>query len=86
MWARLYSLSSIITDGEHKTLFRCNNYKGYYLLSARNIQNGFISLNKVDYVDQEEFLRISKRCNPKRNDILISCYGYFLDNLYLDNQ
>ena len=64
-----------VTDGEHKTPKRCNNYEGYYLLSARNIQDGYIVLDNVDYVDQEEFLKISKRCYPKRNDILISCSG-----------
>ena len=45
------------------------------MLSARNIQDGYIVLDNVDYVDQEEFLKISKRCYPKRNDILISCSG-----------
>ncbi len=74
-WARVSFLSAIVTDGEHKTPKRCNNYEGYYLLSARNIQDGYIVLDNVDYVDQEEFLKISKRCYPKRNDILISCSG-----------
>ena len=50
-------------------------FQGYYLLSARNIQNGSISLNDVDYVDGEEYEIISKRCNPRKNDVLISCSG-----------
>ncbi|CVI70074.1 Type-1 restriction enzyme EcoKI specificity protein [Eubacteriaceae bacterium CHKCI004] len=74
-WARIASVSSIVTDGEHKTPHRCENYSGYYLLSARNIQNSFLLLDNVDYVDREEYSRISKRCNPKRNDVLISCSG-----------
>ena len=74
-WTRIASVSSIVTDGEHKTPRRCENYSGYYLLSARNIQNSFLLLDNVDYVDREEYSRISKRCNPKRNDILISCSG-----------
>ena len=74
-WARIASVTSIVTDGEHKTPRRCENYSGYYLLSARNIQNAFILLDNVDYVDGEEYSRISKRCNPKRNDVLISCSG-----------
>ena len=32
-------------------------------------------LDDVDFVDREEFDRISIRCNPKRDDILISCSG-----------
>ena len=74
-WARIASVSSIVTDGEHKTPHRCENYSGYYLLSARNIQNSFLLLDNVDYVDREEYSRISKRCSPKRNDVLISCSG-----------
>ena len=74
-WARLVSLSSVITDGEHKTPRRINEFQGYYLLSARNIQNGFLSLVDVDFVDKSEFEKISKRCNPKDNDVLISCSG-----------
>ena len=74
-WTRLFSLCSNITDGEHKTPRRTAEYEGYYLLSARNIRDGHLSLEDVDYVDGKEYLLISKRCNPKRNNILISCSG-----------
>ena len=74
-WARLFSLCSNITDGEHKTPKRTAEYVGYYLLSARNIRDGHLSLEDIDYVDSKEYSLISKRCNPKRNNILISCSG-----------
>ena len=74
-WCRVASVTSILTDGEHKTPHRCESFKGFYLLSARNIRDGFIALDDVDYVDEQEFERISARCNPKRNDVLISCSG-----------
>ena len=74
-WTRLFSLCSNITDGEHKTPRRTAEYVGYYLLSARNIRDGHLSLEDVDYVDGKEYSLISKRCNPKRNNILISCSG-----------
>jgi len=74
-WARLGKISALITDGEHLTPKRCKEYCGYYLLSARNVLDSEISLDNVDYVDAEEYARISKRCNPQRNDILISCSG-----------
>lgn len=74
-WCRLESFSSLVTDGEHKTPRRISSYVGYYLLSARNVLDGSISLNKVDYVDEKEYNQISKRCNPQKNDILISCSG-----------
>ncbi|MBQ8506955.1 MAG: restriction endonuclease subunit S [Clostridia bacterium] len=74
-WAKLNEVSKKITDGEHKTPRRIDSYDGYYLLSARNVRDGFVLLDNVDYVDREEYEKISTRCNPQRNDILISCSG-----------
>lgn len=70
---RLEEIALQVTDGEHQTPKRSS--EGIYLLSARNIQNGFFALQDVDYVPQEEFERIRRRCEPKRGDILISCSG-----------
>lgn len=72
-WCRNLNVSTKITDGEHITPKR--EKSGYYLLSARNIQNGYISYSNVDYVGEDEYLRIRKRCNPEFGDILISCSG-----------
>ena len=69
----LIECSGKITDGEHITPQR--EIDGYYLLSARNIQNGYIDLSDVDYVGLDEYLRIRKRCNPEPEDVLISCSG-----------
>jgi type I restriction enzyme S subunit len=70
---KLQELSIQITDGEHQTPERAD--EGYYLLSARNIKNGYLSLEDVDYIPETELLRIQKRCNPQVGDILISCSG-----------
>lgn len=72
-WTKLGSIAIKITDGEHITPRRTSN--GYLLLSARNIQNGYLALDDVDYVPQDEYTRIFKRCNPEPGDILISCSG-----------
>lgn len=66
-------LSELITDGEHATPRRVD--KGIYLLSARNVLNHAIQLKDVDYIDQNEYERISKRIIPQEGDILISCSG-----------
>lgn len=71
--ANLKNISDLITDGEHATPKRTED--GYLLLSARNVQNGFISLKNVDYVPKEEYDRIIKRCKPEPHDVLISCSG-----------
>ena len=71
----LQDISTQITDGEHKTPKRVQAFCGYYLLSARNVTNNGIRLDDVDYVDEDEYKKISVRCNPERDDILISCSG-----------
>ncbi|MGL5871844.1 MAG: restriction endonuclease subunit S [Xenococcaceae cyanobacterium] len=72
-WSNIQNISLKVTDGEHKTPIRSD--RGYYLLSARNVTNEGIKLDKVDYVLEEEYTRIRKRCNPEIGDILISCSG-----------
>ncbi len=72
-----YSVDDIatkVTDGDHLTPRR--EESGYKLLSCRNIRNGYIDFTAgVDYVGENEFQRMFKRCNPEKNDILISCSG-----------
>jgi type I restriction enzyme S subunit len=67
------SVATKVTDGEHATPKRSDS--GYLLLSARNIRNRTLDLSNVDHVEQAEFDRIYRRCNPAQGDILISCSG-----------
>lgn len=70
----LENLALKITDGEHSTPKRVS--VGIKLLSARNIKNSFIDYSAgLDFIDQEEYERISKRCKPEYNDVLLSCSG-----------
>ena len=63
-----------ITDGDHATPKRESS--GHKLLSCRNIKNGYIDFSAgLDYVGEDEFNRMRKRCNPEYGDILISCSG-----------
>ena len=75
IFTNLNSIAKLITDGEHKTPNRVDEYSGYYLLSARNVINDGVKLDDVDYIDENEYNTISRRCNPKCGDILISCSG-----------
>ena len=70
---KVEEVSTRITDGEHQTPKRSES--GYFLLSARNIRDGYISTRDVDYVPQEEFEKLSKRITPSEGDVLISCSG-----------
>ena len=69
------NVASKITDGEHSTPKRQADFSGYYLISARNILNSGMDLSKVDFVSQETFNLLSKRCYPQIGDILLSCSG-----------
>ena len=55
----LFQCSIKITDGEHITPKRTES--GYYLLSARNVLNRRIDVSDVDYVGEDEYIRIKKR-------------------------
>jgi type I restriction enzyme S subunit len=70
---KMDSICNKITDGEHQTPKRTS--EGYFLLSARNIRDGYIALHDVDFVPEAEYQRISKRVLPQQGDILISCSG-----------
>jgi type I restriction enzyme M protein len=70
---KLGDICTQITDGEHATPPRTKT--GVYLLSARNIQNGRLQLEDVDYVSLETYKSLSKRIAPKAGDVLISCSG-----------
>jgi len=72
----LVTISSKITDGDHLTPKR--EREGNYLLSARNIRDGYIDLTDVDYVGDQEYKRMRQRCGPEVGDILISCSGHGL--------
>jgi len=71
--SKLGDIAEKITDGEHQTPKR--TLQGIKLLSARNVQNGYIDVRDVDYVSIKDYQRIMKRCNPGKGDILLSCSG-----------
>jgi type I restriction enzyme S subunit len=63
-----------VTDGDHLTPIRSKS--GYKLLSCRNVKNGYIDFEAgLDFVEEDEFKRMFKRCNPEKGDILVSCSG-----------
>ncbi len=70
---QLSDISAKITDGDHVTPKRARH--GYYLLSARNVLDGAIDVSDVDYVGDNEYVRMKRRCGPEAGDILISCSG-----------
>jgi type I restriction enzyme S subunit len=74
-------ISILVTDGAHLTPEKSDS--GYYLLGARNVQNGYIDLESADYVSSEEYERLIEKCHPEPNDILMSCRGVGLGRIGL---
>ncbi|MDF1561937.1 MAG: restriction endonuclease subunit S [Deltaproteobacteria bacterium] len=72
-WASVEETSDFVTDGEHATPKRTGS--GVFLLSARNVRNGHLSLAKVDYISQETHRLLSKRLRVQKGDVLLSCSG-----------
>ena len=68
----LDSVCTKITDGEHATPKLSDS--GIPYLSAKNI-NSRIDFGDVKYVDEGTYEKITKRCLPEFNDILITCVG-----------
>lgn len=66
-------IATDVTDGDHHTPIRSES--GVFLLSARNVLNGYLALEDVDFVPEYEYARMIKRCYPEPGDILISCSG-----------
>jgi len=73
LWASGDQLTSVITDGEHITPRR--TAEGVLLLSARNVLNGSLALEDVDYVPEDEYERIARRIEIHAGDVLLSCSG-----------
>ena len=72
-WCKLDSLTRQITDGEHLTPTKRS--EGRLLLSAKNVRDGYISYDNVDFISEDDFKKSMERCKPERDDILIVSVG-----------
>ncbi len=69
----LGELAKKVTDGTHKT----PKYTtvGVKFISAKNIKQESIDWSDVKYISEEEHKAIYKRCNPEKEDILLTKSG-----------
>ena len=64
-----------ITDGEHGSVLDDNNGE-YFLLSNKNIINGHVNIDNNDRkINSADFIRINKRINLEKDDVLLSTVG-----------
>ena len=48
---------------------------GYPLVTSKNLKNGQISFEKIQYVSEEDYLSISQRSGVKKGDVLMAMIG-----------
>lgn len=72
-WVRLGSISSKITDGDHKTPPRIS--EGFRLLSAKNVRDGYLDFDNCDLISEQHYLKSRERCCPDVGDLLIVSVG-----------
>ncbi len=72
-WTRLQNISSILTDGTHKTPQYSDN--GYIFLSSKNVTTGKIDWENVMYIPKSLHEELYNRLVPKQGDILLAKNG-----------
>lgn len=72
-WVSAEQCTSLITDGEHITPKRADT--GVLLLSARNVRDGHLNFDQVDYVPEDIFQGLCRRLKVTAGDVLMSCSG-----------
>ena len=72
-WCRLQSISSILTDGTHKTPEYSDS--GYMFLSSKNVTSGKIDWENVMYIPEYLHEELYGRLAPAKDDILLAKNG-----------
>ena len=63
-----------ITDGSHNPP-KGVEYSDYRMLSSQNVQNGYLDMDKVRYLSEEDFRNENKRTQAKKGDVLLTIVG-----------
>ena len=72
-WTRLQSITSVLTDGTHKTPKYSDD--GYIFLSSRNVTSGKIDWDNIMYIPESLHQELYTRLAPKVGDILLAKNG-----------
>ena len=72
-WSRLQNISSVLTDGTHKTPTYSD--EGYAFLSSKNVTTGKIDWENVVYIPESLHVELYKRLAPMQGDILLAKNG-----------
>ncbi len=72
-WCRIQDVQYLLTDGTHNRPQYVD--KGVPFISVKDISSGRLNLSHTKFISQADHAILSKRCNPKYGDLLISKVG-----------
>ena len=72
-WVRLGDLLKKLTDGSHSTPKYTG--AGVPFISVKDMSSGKMDFSNTKFISQEEHEDLYKRCNPERDDILLTKVG-----------
>lgn len=72
-WVRLGNILHKLVDGTHRTPKYTTS--GIPFVSVRNISSGKLNLADTKFISEEEHNLLFERCNPEKDDILLSKVG-----------
>lgn len=82
LWARMQNVFDV-RDGTHDT----PKYypTGIPLVTSKNLNNGFLDLQNVKYISEEDHIEISKRSKVDNGDILFAMIGTIGNPVLIEN-
>lgn len=72
-WVRLIDICKLISDGTHKTPTYVDI--GVPFVSVKDVSGGKLDLSDVKYISEDEHKKLTERCMPQKNDVLICRIG-----------
>lgn len=72
-WVRLGSILHVLVDGAHRTPRYTT--EGIPFVSVKNMSSGELIMKDTKFISREEHDELALRCNPEKEDILLSKVG-----------
>jgi restriction endonuclease S subunit len=60
--------------------------EGYPLITSKNLKNGEINFEKIQYISKEDYLNISQRSAVKKGDVLMAMIGTIGNPVVIDTE
>ena len=72
-WCRFSSICQTLTDGTHSTPHYTE--RGVPFLSVKDMSSGYLDFTNTKFISESEHVELSKRCHPRKGDLLLSKVG-----------